>query len=75
MPKLDYKVEIKDLPELTVAYARHVGPFDGIPEAFGRLARWAGPRGLFALPGAGPWRSTTTPRRPRRPPSCAPAPA
>ncbi len=52
MPKLDYKVEIKDLPELTVAYARHVGPFDGIPEAFGRLARWAGPRGLFALPGA-----------------------
>ncbi len=52
MPKLSYKVEIKDLPELTVAYARHVGPFDGIPEAFGRLARWAGPRGLFALPGA-----------------------
>jgi AraC family transcriptional regulator len=52
MPKLSYKVEIKDLPELTVAYARHVGPFDGIPEAFGRLARWAGPRGLFARPGA-----------------------
>lgn len=52
MAKLSYKVEIKDLPELTVAYARHVGPFDGIPEAFGRLARWAGPRGLFALPGA-----------------------
>lgn len=52
MDKLSYKVEIKDLPELTVAYARHVGPFDGIPEAFERLARWAGPRGLFARPGA-----------------------
>lgn len=51
MPKLSYKVEIKDLSELTVAYARQVGPFDGIPEAFERLARWAGPRGLFARPG------------------------
>ena len=52
MPKLSYKVEINDLPELTVAYARHVGSLEGIPEAFERLARWAGPRGLFALPGA-----------------------
>lgn len=52
MTKLEYRVEVKDLPELTVAYARHVGPFDGIPEAFERLARWAGPRGLYAAPGA-----------------------
>ena len=52
MPKLSYKVEIKDLSELTVAYVRHVGRYDGMPEAFGRLARWAGPRGLFQAPGA-----------------------
>jgi len=51
MSKLTYKVEVKDLPELTVAYASHVGPFNGIPEAFDRLARWAGPRGLFNAPG------------------------
>lgn len=52
MGGLQYHVEVKDLPELTVAYARHVGPFDEIPEAFERLARWAGPRGLLAAPGA-----------------------
>jgi len=52
MSKLSYKVEVKDLPELTVAYARHVGPFREIPEAFERLGRWAGPRGLFSVPGA-----------------------
>lgn len=52
MPKLSYKVEIKELPELTVAYARHVGPFAEIGEAFGRLARWAGPRGLLSRPEA-----------------------
>lgn len=52
MSKLTYKVEVKDLSELTVAYASHVGPFQGIPEAFERLARWAGPRGFFSVPGA-----------------------
>ncbi len=49
---LKYSVEVKDLPELNVAYARHVGPYAGIPEAFGRLHKWAGPRGLFGDPGA-----------------------
>jgi AraC family transcriptional regulator len=52
MAKLSYKVEIKELPELTVAYARHVGTYSGIGEAFARLGRWAGPRGFFAVPGA-----------------------
>ena len=47
MKKLDYSVEIKELPELTVAYARHIGPYNGIGEAFERVSRWAGPRGLF----------------------------
>ena len=52
MTKLAYTVEVKELPELTVAYVRHIGPYAGIPEAFERLSRWAGPRGLFGIPGA-----------------------
>lgn len=52
MSKLDYAVEVKDFPELTVAYARHIGPYNGIGKAFEELGRWAGPRGLFAVPGA-----------------------
>lgn len=52
MDKIDFKVEVKELPELTVAYARHVGSFQGIGEAFARLGRWAGPRGFYAAPGA-----------------------
>jgi AraC family transcriptional regulator len=50
MEKLEYRVRVEELPEMTVAYARHVGPYDGIGEAFGRLARWAGPRGHYARP-------------------------
>lgn len=47
MAKLEYKVELKDLPAMTVAYARHVGAYNLIGEAFGRLYRWAGPRGFI----------------------------
>jgi AraC family transcriptional regulator len=51
MPKLKLSVEVKDLPEMTVAYARHIGPYNQIPEAFERLGRWARPRGFYAVPG------------------------
>ncbi|MGC9529912.1 MAG: AraC family transcriptional regulator [Candidatus Bipolaricaulaceae bacterium] len=37
---------VRDLPELHVAYVRHVGPYNGIGEAFEKLFAWAGPRGL-----------------------------
>ncbi|TFG82268.1 MAG: hypothetical protein E4H20_08040, partial [Spirochaetales bacterium] len=47
MSTLDYTVEVKELPELNVACARHVGPYSEVGEAFGRLYRWAGPRGLI----------------------------
>lgn len=47
MTKLEYQVEVKDLPEMTVAYARHVGAYNLIGETFSRLYRWAGPRGLI----------------------------
>jgi AraC family transcriptional regulator len=48
--KLRFEVEVRDLPELEVAYIRHVGPFQGVAGAFDRLMRWAGPRGLVRFP-------------------------
>lgn len=48
--KLEAKVEVRELPEKCVAYLRHIGPYAGDGELFGRLygqlMRWAGPRGL-----------------------------
>jgi AraC family transcriptional regulator len=48
MERLEYKIEVKELPAMTVAYARHLGPYGAINEAFERLFKWAGPRGLVA---------------------------
>ncbi len=42
-----FRVEVRDLPELHVAYVRHVGRYNEIGNAFRRLMRWAGPRRLF----------------------------
>ena len=43
-------VRVEDVPELHLAYVRHIGPYQGDGELFGRLIgqlmRWAGPRGL-----------------------------
>lgn len=45
------KVEVKELPERHVAYVRFVGAYQGkgevFAELFGKLERWAGPRGLL----------------------------
>lgn len=49
---LKMQVEVKQLPELHVAYVRHTGPYHRITEAFERLGRWAGPRGLIGGPQA-----------------------
>jgi AraC family transcriptional regulator len=47
-------VEVKQLPEKTVAYVRHIGPYKGDAELFGRLSEklftWAGPRDLLNFP-------------------------
>jgi AraC family transcriptional regulator len=47
-------VTVGDLPEMTVAYVRHVGPYKGDLKLFeglwGPLMRWAGPRGFVAQP-------------------------
>ena len=43
--------EVKEMPEMTVAYVRHVGDYKGNQELFGKLIgklmKWAGPRGLL----------------------------
>jgi len=44
------KVEIKEMPEMHVAYVRHIGNYSEVGPAFGKLMRWAGPRGLVRPP-------------------------
>jgi len=44
-------IEIKNLPDMTVAYVRHIGPYKGDEALFqglwNKLFGWAGPRGLL----------------------------
>lgn len=40
-------VAVKTLPEMLVAYVRHVGPYVECGKAWGSLCGWAGPRGLL----------------------------
>ncbi len=44
-------VEVKSIPEMYVAYLRHIGPYAGdtalFARLFGQLFSWAGPRGLL----------------------------
>lgn len=46
------KVEVKEIPAMTVAYIRHIGPYKGNEELFGslwgRMMAWAGPRNLLS---------------------------
>jgi len=52
--KKDITIEVKDMPELHVAYVRHIGPYAGDVELFeglfGKLMAWAGPRDLLKFP-------------------------
>jgi AraC family transcriptional regulator len=47
-------VEIKELPEMTVAYVRHIGPYEAdeklFESLFTKLMNWAGPRDLIKFP-------------------------
>jgi AraC family transcriptional regulator len=44
-------VRVEDMPELHVAYIRHIGPYKGdtalFAGLFGKLMKWAGPKGLL----------------------------
>ena len=40
-------VEIKTLPDMRVAYVRHVGPYDGVGAAWEKLTDWVGYHCLF----------------------------
>lgn len=52
--RLEMKVEVKEIPEMNVAYVRHVGPYKGDVELFKKLSeklfKWAGPRNLVNFP-------------------------
>lgn len=52
--KLNKGVEVRELPKMTVAYIRHIGPYKGDEKLFenlwNRLYTWAGPRGLIGGP-------------------------
>lgn len=51
----DLSVEVKTLPEIKVAYIRHIGEFKGETEKWGslfqKLMKWGGARGLIQCPG------------------------
>ena len=47
---MNSKIEIKEMPELNLVYTTHVGAFDQIGHAYGKLMKWAGPRGLLNSP-------------------------
>jgi AraC family transcriptional regulator len=50
----EINVEVKDVPDFTVAYIRHIGPYKGDDQLFERLieklCKWAGPRGILNFP-------------------------
>jgi AraC family transcriptional regulator len=54
MDKNQITVEVKEFPELHVAYLRHIGPYQGDGKLFGqligKLMKWAGARGLINFP-------------------------
>ena len=47
---VEMKVDVKEMPEMHVAYIRHIGPYNQIGGAFEKLMKWAGPRGLLRFP-------------------------
>ncbi len=40
-------VEVKTLEPQRIAFVRHIGPYQGVGAAWGKLCAWAGPRGLL----------------------------
>jgi AraC family transcriptional regulator len=44
---METTINIQERPEMHVIYCRHTGAFDQIGNAYEKLMRWAGPRGLI----------------------------
>ncbi len=44
------KIEVKEMPALNLVYCRHMGDFNLIGQAYAKLMKWAGPRGLLSSP-------------------------
>jgi len=73
-------IEIKQMPSWHVAYVRRVGAYGpGVREAWEKLSRWAGPRGLLgpqtAMLGIGHDNPSITPASQCRYDACVPVPA
>jgi AraC family transcriptional regulator len=51
---MEMDVRVEEIPEMDVAYVRHIGPYKGdaalFEGLFNRLMSWAGPRGLMRPP-------------------------
>ena len=47
---METKINIKEMPQLNVIYCRHIGAFNQIGKAYGKLMQFAGPRGLLNSP-------------------------
>jgi len=47
---MDANIQVKDMPGMDLVYCRHIGPFNEIGQAYEKLMRWAGPRGLIRGP-------------------------
>ena len=52
--KTNKSVEVRDLPKMTLAYIRHIGPYKGdallFERLWGKLCTWAGAKGLLQQP-------------------------
>lgn len=44
---MNNNIQIKDMPAMDLIYCRHTGPFYLIGQAYEKLMKWAGPRGLL----------------------------
>jgi AraC family transcriptional regulator len=52
--ELRAEVEVRQMPEMSLVYVRHIGPYQGDSKLFeglfSKLMTWAGPRGLLRFP-------------------------
>jgi len=47
---MEQNIQVKEMPAMDLVYCRHTGPFDQIGNAYEKLFKWAGPRGLLRFP-------------------------